>query len=331
MIYAITAILTLGLLVLVHELGHYVVAKLRGVPVEIFSIGFGRPLWKKVLNGTEFRIGWIPLGGYVAYMDDETVSISPKDRVLVALGGPAANLLFAPVVFALVYLIGVETPNLTVNIVKNGSPAMTAGFEVNDTISAIDGQRVEEWKEVTGAVLGSGGRPLAISVVKKNGAAKSLTVLPMQNNGVWQIGILPATDLVSYGVIDSSLLGISRCVDATYMTANMIFELLTGNVPIENLGGPIMISKIAGEQANAGVVPLLLFIGLLSINFGLMNLLPLPVLDGGQIVIFSLEAIFGRSLSDSGQMLVQRAGVFLLLFIFGYTVYNDITRIVLGS
>jgi len=334
--YALTAILTLSLLVLVHELGHYIMAKVLGIAVETFSIGFGKPLWKKMLYGTEFRLGWIPLGGYVAYSEDsengDSMSkVSPSRKILVALAGPAANLFFAPLVFALVYLIGVETPNLAVNLVKNGSPAMIAGFERGDTIKAIDGQRVDAWKDVTDAVSDSSGSSLIISIVKMNGAAESLSVTPKRDNGVWRIGIQPSAEIVSYGIVDSAILGISKSVEATDMTANMILKLVTGNVPAANLGGPIMISKIAGEQASAGLSPLLFFIAMLSINFGLMNLLPMPVLDGGQIVIFSLEALFKRSMSESGQMLVQRIGVSLLLFIFGYTIFNDITKIVLGS
>ncbi len=351
----------LGVLIAVHEWGHFLVARRNGIGVEVFALGFGKPLFVKQFGETEFRLCVFPLGGYVKLVGedpDEELSeeqkkasfslASPFVRLKVAFAGPLFNFLLAIGVFFVVYMVGVPVLSTTVGKVMENSAAMDAGLLAGDKIIAINGKEMKEWADLTQLVHKSAGVPLSFSVERVRSADVSeiktdvleLTITPRstgvknifgETEIVGLIGIQPdpkAAFSKRYNPVTALWLGVKKTAYITWMTLVGIVKLVEGVVPKESVGGPILIMQMAGQQAEAGLMPYALFVAFISLNLGIINLLPVPVLDGGHIMFSLLEMLMGRPLSEKVQENANRVGLSLLLLLMVFAFYNDIMRLV---
>ncbi|MDR3038260.1 MAG: RIP metalloprotease RseP [Candidatus Adiutrix sp.] len=451
-------IVLLLVLIFVHELGHFLAAKLSGVRVETFSLGFPPKAWSRTVGETEYQLAWLPLGGYVKmYGDDPSASGSvppelesrsyshqkPRVKILIALAGPAFNLLFAALLFwGLIWVMGIKhlspvlgpvapgspafeaglrpddrllavngrpaqyfdaldtaltegggapleltigragTPDRTVTLAPTrretrdlfgdfrtvyevgvshrmkpvveraapGSPAAAAGLAGGDLILAIDGRPTPDWDDVLNAIQGpreSRGstrrpaeplRPLTLTV-SRDGQTLSLTLTPKITTGLNQDGEVTYTPLVGIearpeiltepvGFGRAAVLGALETANMIGLTLKSVQKLVTGQVSAKTLGGPILIAEVTGDRAKAGLEPLLNLAAFISINLGILNLLPVPILDGGQIFFFLIEALRRRQLSLRFREIAQWVGVVCLGLLMLLVFYNDIDRLI---
>lgn len=350
MISILAAIIVLGLLIIVHELGHFSIAKLTGIGVEKFSIGFGPAVFKKTVGETEYRISAFPLGGYVKMVgenpDEEPDENIDKEksfihkpvwtRLAVVSAGPLFNLLLAILIFTAVFTAGVPVLLPVVGGVEEGFPAVLAGIQAGDRISSIDGVPISEWEEMTLIIHDNPGKTLLIGVVRA-GEEISFRVTPRETavpnifgeeTTVGLIGISPANETIikRYNPLTATGMAFQRTWDITRLTFVAVVKIFQRVIPADSIGGPIMIVQMAGDQARMGLMNLILFIAFLSISLGIFNLLPIPILDGGHIFFFLIEAVRRKPISIRNREIVQQIGLVLLITIFLYVSYNDIMR-----
>ncbi|WP_456385588.1 RIP metalloprotease RseP [Desulfolithobacter sp.] len=351
----ISFILVLGVLIFVHELGHFLFAKLFGVRVLKFSLGFGNKVIGKKWGETEYLISAFPLGGYVKmYGEQPGEEISPEDRARsfshkpvwqrfgIVFGGPLFNLLFAVLLFAVMFVaVGLPESVDTTRIgqVASGSAAERAGILPGDEVLAINGQQTTSWQDVSRLIRESGGREVVLRI-KRGSEELTITAVPamekVKNLFGEEVGeryMLGITrdDQVVYkksGLVESIKAAFIQTWNLIYLTVLGIIKIFQRVVPATELGGPIRIAEIAGQQLEAGWMNLLYFMGLLSVNLGILNLLPVPVLDGGHLVFLTLEGIRRRPLSEQAMEWSQKIGIMLLGTLMLFVFYNDILRII---
>ena len=350
----------LGLVVFIHELGHFLVARWCGVKVKAFSMGFGPELAAfEDRHGTRWRIAAIPLGGYVKFMDDENgasmpnpeaiARMSPEERegsfhlkplwqrAAVVAAGPIANFLLAILIFVGLFSIyGQRILIPKVGEVTVNSRAEAAGLRVGDIITSIDKRPVQSFEDVLRTVMTSPEHPLEFGI-DRNGQAMTLKITPAQVTerdgfgGNFQrglIGIRPATGEGSFttrrlGVFEGIGVGIK---DTTYIistTLRYISRVLTGKESADQLGGPARVAEVAGEVAKAGFEHLLRLAAFLSVSVGLINLFPIPVLDGGHLMFNLIEAVRGKPLTERTQELCFRFGFALIMMMTVFVFWND--------
>jgi len=346
----------LGALVFVHELGHFLVAKRSGVRVQRFSIGFGPVIFSWRRGETEYAVSAIPMGGYVKMLgeddDDEPgVAMEPErafstqpvwKRAAIVGAGPVMNFIFAFVVYAALFAtIGVELPSNEPRVggVSAGMPAEQAGLKPGDRVVSIDGQPVKTWEELSGMVLASKGRALNV-VVDREGAQVPLQVTPQLQGGrtmfgeetdsVYRIGIEASHDWSRVGPAESIGMAAQQTWTASVVVLKGLTLMLQGRVPLSELGGPIAIARAAGQQAQAGASRFLSMLAFLSVNLGVLNLLPIPALDGGHLAFFAIEGLMRRPLRQRHREIAQQVGVLLLITLMVFVFYNDIHRLVQG-
>jgi len=345
-------VVVLGVLIFVHELGHFLVARLFGVGVEKFSLGFGPRLFGKKIGLTDYRVSAIPLGGYVKMMgEDPTSEMDPRDiplsfthkhvfkRMLIVAAGPAFNLLLPLLIFFGIFQIsGTYILKPSIGEVQESSPARAAGLQAGDTITAINGTLVTNWDEMAALIAGSGGRSLSVTIQRPEWDGFTVTVTPqatMSKNIFGEdvqryiIGISSAGEVVNQRLnpIASFVESVRQTYNITKLTIVSIVKMIQGTVSAKTLGGPIMIAEMAGQQAREGTLNLVFFIALLSINLAIINFLPIPVLDGGHLLFFLIEAVIRRPLNTRMREISQQAGIFILIMLMIFVFYNDITRI----
>jgi regulator of sigma E protease len=441
-------IVVIGVLILIHELGHFLVARWAGVGVERFSIGFGPVLLRWRGRETEYCLSAIPMGGYVKMMGEEnpleggggTLSYDPSRafafkplwaRFLIVFAGPGMNFVLAAVIFALVFaVVGRPVWPAIVGRVADGGPAEAAGLRSGDQVIAVDGRPVEHWEDLERAVAASEGRPLTLRV-RRDGSEETVRVAPRlttvrdpvfrDERRAWEIGAGPrltpyigavnpgspaeqaglkpgdsvravagqpvftpeelmqaiqrrggqtfeitveregrtltvpvtatvvrdrgpAGDEIEVGRIGIAIVtravshepyalpsavwqGVVRTWDMTVLVVKGIWKLLVGAIDRSNIGGPIQIAAEAGRQAREGWVSLAMFTAIISVNLAVLNLLPVPMLDGGHLLFFLIEAVLGRPLSVRKREWAQQVGFVLLLLLMVYALYNDLVRI----
>jgi len=354
MIYIVSAVVVLGLLIFVHELGHFIFAKLFGVGVEKFSLGFGPKVVGKQYGETEYLISAFPLGGYVkmigespdAELEEGDRSRSfmgkhPLKRIVIVAAGPLFNLLFAALLFIVIYMIGVPAATTKIGEVMAGKPAAAVGVKAGDVVSAVNGKAVARWDEFSSLIADSKGAPLEIQV-KRGGDSLSFRVIPETREGknlfgekvsYPVIGVVAAGEMVTdrYPPLEAVVKGSQQCWKIIKLTFVSILKMIEMVVPLDTVGGPIMIAKMAGEQASAGGVNFLAFMALLSINLGVLNLLPVPILDGGHLFFYTWELIFRKPVSMRTRELAQQIGLVLLISLMILAFYNDIVRYVFNK
>ncbi len=439
-------VVVLGILILVHEWGHFLVARLSGVGVERFSIGFGPVLWRYRGKQTEYCLSAFPLGGYVKMMGDDenpleggkTGDVDPARafngkplpvRFLIVFAGPAMNAVLAVVIFALVFmLLGRPVIPAIVGRVADDSPAARAGLTTGDRITAVAGRPVQYWEDVLRAVQDQRGGALQLTV-KGEAGERTVSVTPVgskvrdlfgDERDLWDIGARPftapvigdvlgglpaeraglksgdtvaaidgkpvrtwdevaeiirkragqptpleikrGTETLTVSVVPGTFKergpdgqeievgrigigpaapatyvrsnpvvaiwdGVTRTAEVTAMTAVGLYKIVTGQLERSNIGGPIQIAVTAGEQARQGLPSLAVFTAVISVNLFLLNLLPVPMLDGGHLLFFVCEAVLGRPLSVRKREVAQQVGFVLLMLLMVYAVYNDLDRI----
>jgi regulator of sigma E protease len=326
-------------------------ARIFGVGVEKFSLGFGPRLFGKKVGITDYRVSAVPLGGYVKMVGEEPgEEIDPKDvpisfthkhvfkRILIVGAGPFFNLVLAVMIFFIIFIVsGIFILKPTAGSVEKGSPAETAGLIKGDLIESIDGKKITDWEEMAGIISGSNGNKLSISV-RRDGSSVIINVLPELKTAKnifgedvkrYAIGIASAGDFYSKKLNPFEALyeSIRQTYKITNLTILSIAKLIQGIVSPKTLGGPLMIAEMAGQQAREGVANLLFFIALLSINLAVLNFLPIPVLDGGHLLFFFIEAAIGRPVNTKMREIAQQVGIFILIVLMIFVFYNDISRI----
>jgi regulator of sigma E protease len=351
MIYFFSFIVVLGVLIFVHEFGHFVVARKLGVGVTKFSFGFGPKLFGVQRGETEYLVSAIPLGGYVKLVgESETEEIPPDQRersfshkpvwvkMAVVAAGPIGNLLFAVLVFWFVFLGGVPSLTTQIGDVVADAPAARAGILKGDVVLRVNGANVATWEELAARIrMGAPGKPLQITV-RRDGTEKTIPVAPELREGRSifgekisepKIGIAAGQEVVyqEIGVGAAFVRAGTETGKLVYLTGMTVVKLVTRVLPSETLGGPILIAQIAGDQARQGVSPFAYFLGLLSVNLGILNLLPIPILDGGHLLFFSVEALIRKPISLQARTVAHQVGMALILTLTALVFYNDIVRL----
>jgi regulator of sigma E protease len=440
-------IVVIGILILIHELGHFMVARWTGVGVERFSIGFGPVLLRWRGKETEYCLSAIPMGGYVKMLGEENpleggpaIPYDPKKafalkplwaRFLIVFAGPGMNFVLAAVIFsAVLATVGRPVWPAVIGRVTENTPAAEAGLRTGDRVVAVEGRPVPYWEDLDRAITTSNGRPLVLTIVR-DGAERTVTVPPRLTTvrdpifkdarESWEIGAgprltphigavtpgspaeraglkpgdavlavagqpvyspeeltreiqkragqtvpivveregrpitltatanavrekTPTGEEVEVGRIGVSIVtravshepyalpkavayGAARTWDMTVVTVKGFWKILSGDLPFSNLGGPVLIATETGRQAQEGMVPLALFTAVISVNLAVLNLLPVPMLDGGHLFFFLIEAVLGRPLSVKKREWAQQAGFVLLMLVIVFVVYNDLVRI----
>ncbi len=345
-------IITLGVLIFVHEFGHFLFAKLFKVKVLTFSLGFGPKLFGKKFGETDYIVSALPLGGYVRMVgqgeDEFSVPEEEKDRAfvhkpvwqrfLIILAGPVFNLLLPVLLFFIVYMsigVPVYVDNTTIGTIGSGSPAEISGLKVDDQIISINGTKTEKWKDVSTLVKESGGQPLRIEIVR-DGAGQIIEVQPQiepvkdeygkEIEKRYLLGIVMKTHYRDATVLEAFKLGCLNTYRFVEYTVTVVKKLITRDVPASEMGGVLMIAKMAGDQMQAGILDFISFLGVLSINLGILNLLPIPVLDGGHLVFLTYETVMRRPMSERVLVVAQQIGMALLITLMIFAFYNDIIR-----
>jgi regulator of sigma E protease len=339
-------IVVLGVLVFIHEMGHYLAARWRGVHVEAFSIGFGHPIarWTDKV-GTEWRLCWLPLGGYVKLHGQERPQdVSPEvrdawiagrtfheksvlSRAIVVAAGPVANFVLAIVLFSIMFAIQGEPGDPVVQTVIPHSAAEAAGFVAGDRITNIDNHRINNFEDIVRVVSVSPGKPLRVDVLR-DGRLQTLDVTPaaQDDGGGGKLGVLGiAGALRPVGPLGAVVDGVQHTWDVSVQTLEGVWQIISGQRGASGLGGPLKIAQLSGQVAQHGIGSLVSFIALLSVNLGLINLFPIPILDGGHLVFYALEAIRGRPLPPRALDYGFRAGLALIACIFLFVTWNDLT------
>jgi len=444
-------IVALGVLITVHEFGHFWVARRLGVKVLRFSVGFGRPLWKRVgrTDGTEYVVAAIPLGGYVKMLDEREGSVPDAElsrafnrqsvavRSAIVAAGPVFNYLFAILAFWLVYVAGDSGARPWVGEVVPETPAAQAGFEPDDEILSVEGERTPTWESVVYALLSasmSESHPVSVRV-RDSGGAERLRRLSAQavagiaedgdpdvigklglslkrpdgpaivgrlvsgetaersglkvGDRILEAGGIPVNSWEQWvdwvrlhpnqtlpvqieredrpmtlelaigeierygqrigrigadrkpldtvppeffaqlrlGPVDAVGAAVRKCWDTSLLTLRLLGKILVGKASVKNLGGPLSIAEVAGKSASYGLIDFLKFLGFVSVSLGLLNLLPIPVLDGGHLLFFLVEAVKGSPLSEQAQLQAQRVGMVMLLALMVLAFYVDLSRL----
>lgn len=357
-------LVVLSIVVFVHEFGHFIVARWCGVGVKTFSIGFGSEIFGFTdSKGTRWRFAWIPLGGYVKFLDDENAASQPsKDaldnlsaeqrsgafqtkplwqRAAVVSAGPIANFILAIVIYAAINLtVGVRTITPEVGEVMPDMPAAAAGFQPGDVITSIDGWDIDGFEDVQRIVSVNGGRELTFGI-DRDGQPLSLKVIPETQEqkdpfgGTFRrglIGVKPANGAAALqtrqvGPFEALRLGVRETYTNIAQTLQGVADIITGRQNADQMGGPIMMGELAGKVAVHGIVPLFLLIAFISANIGFLNLLPIPVLDGGHLLFYAIEAVRRRPLSQRMQEVGFQIGIALVLMLMVYVSLNDLLRL----
>ncbi len=359
MLTILAVVIVFGGLIFFHELGHFAVARGLGMGVTTFSLGFGPKLLKMKRGKTEYALSLIPLGGYCALVGEteeadlpdgftrrESFSLRPAwQRLLVVLAGPAANMLLALILCIILCMgWGVSVMTASVGSVSENSPAAKAGFKTGDLVVAIDGAPIESWTQMSDTITASGGSTMEFEVVRAGDSpgaesVRVLTVIPERSERqtifgetetAWIIGVRSSGAFITreLGLAEAIGAGFNQCIDMISLTWQGFVKLVERVIPADQVGGPIMIAQIISDQASANLSGLLAIAALISINLGILNLLPVPVLDGGTAVFCIWEILFRRPLSQKVQAFSLRVGVALLVSLMLFATFNDVMRLV---
>ncbi len=351
----IAFIVVIGILVFIHELGHFLAARFCGVGVNVFSLGFGTKILKKRYGRTQYCISAIPLGGYVKMVGEEPgETLGPVDlkdsftnksllkRSIIVAAGPLFNFLLAILIFYSLYqFAGVYMAEPVIGKVLDHTPAAGAGIKKGDIIKEINKTPIESFEDI--AKIISKGKETKLEIVVQRGSQYlGIVLTPVARPGKNVFG----EDIQKYviGIVGNGktfhqslnpLQALWKAFKDTYrlieLTIVSVGKMITGSVSADNLGGPIMIAQMAGEQAKAGIMNFAWFIALLSVNLGIINLFPIPVLDGGHLLFFGIEALTGKSVSEKLREKLMKFGGAVLIALMVFVFYNDIIRMFNGG
>lgn len=362
--YILPFLFVLGIIIFVHEMGHFLVARWCGVAVDAFSIGFGPELigWND-RHGTRWKLSAVPLGGYVKFSGDENAASMPDRSAIAAMSaheretsfflkplwkraaivaaGPIANFILAIAIFAVYFAVsGRPMADALVSAVEPESPAAIAGFEPGDVIIAIDGNQIRSFSNVQRVVASAAGRPLEFTV-DRGGSEVALTATPERREltdpfgnpytqgvlGVRREAGAEGIPREYFGPIGAVRAGISETWYITKRTVEVVGGIVVGTQSASQLGGPIRVAQVSGEVASISIAALFSLAAMLSVSIGLINLLPIPMLDGGHLLFYAIEGLRGRPLSDRAQDVGFRIGLALVLLLMGFATFNDIMQL----
>jgi regulator of sigma E protease len=362
--YLVPFLFVLTIVVFFHELGHFLVARLCGIKVLAFSLGFGPEICGfNDRHGTRWKLSLIPLGGYVKFFGDDDAASVPdraaaaamndaekKDsfvfqpvasRAAVVAAGPIANFILAIVIFAAIFMtIGKQTTSARVDTVQPNSAAQTAGFKPGDLVLSINGEKIENFSDMQRIVSIAAGEPMTIEVERSNAVVKLHATPQMKEikdhfGNVHRLGVLGISRSMSASDIKTEKMGPLKAlaagaqetwfvVDRTFIYIGGIF---TGREDAKELGGPIRIAQVSGQVATAGFAALIHLSAVLSVSIGLLNLFPIPLLDGGHLLFYGIEAVRGRPLSERAQEMGFRIGLAIVLMLMIFATFNDILHL----
>lgn len=350
--YVLPFVVVLGVLIFFHELGHFIMAKVFGVKVETFSLGFGPKLVKKKWGETEYAIRALPLGGYVKMLGEDPGeqdipfqelhrsfgNQSLGKRLAIVAAGPIFNLFLAIPLFFLSNLIsGAQILLPEVGAVTEGSPAEKAGIKPGDLIVEVDGKGIKSWDELREAIATSSKESLVV-VAKRQGELVKIYVSPEikrvknifgEEKEMRILGISASQRFmnVKMGVWASLLGAFRKTYEVLYLTIYTLIKLIERVLPLSSIGGPLMIGQLTGQIAQQNWTYLFPFMGVISVNLAVLNLLPLPVLDGGLIFMFLIEFVIRRSISQKLKEMIQKVGIAFLVLVMLLVTWNDLMRI----
>jgi regulator of sigma E protease len=362
--YLVPFVFVLSIVVFFHELGHFLIARLCGVRILAFSIGFGPEIVGfHDRHGTRWKIAVIPLGGYVKFFGDESAASTPDKaqisamdeaeraesfifqpvakRAAIVAAGPIANFLLAIVIFSGIFMLfGMQTMSPRVDDVQPDSPAAAAGFQPGDMVLSIDGQKIDSFADMQRIVSDSAGDRLNIKV-ERAGKEVDLKATPELREekdifgNVHRIGLLgirrsPAPGDVKYQPVSppqAVWLGAQETWFVVDKTLNYIGKVIIGRESANQLGGPIRIAQMSGQVASVSLVALIHMAAVLSVSIGLLNLFPIPLLDGGHLLFYAIEALRGRPLSERAQEVGFRIGFAIVLMLMIFATFNDIVHL----
>jgi regulator of sigma E protease len=346
----VLGIVAIGILIVVHEFGHFIVAKAAGVGVLKFSIGFGPRLLGRQVGETEYVVSAIPFGGFVKMVGEDPDSDEPVDprisfsdqtlwkRIAIVTAGPAFNILFSFLAFVVIFLAygePVPSPEARVGGVETGMPAAAAGLQTDDLVTAIDGEPVESWQAMAEKIRASDGDELSLTIRRgdetittaiKPEPAPVTDLFGEEVEKAYRIGIAQAFDREPVGPIEAVSLGAQQTFFVVETLVRGVARMVQGRISSKEIGGPILIVQAAAQQAQEGIESLARFLAFISINLGVLNLLPIPILDGGHLLFFAVEAVMRRPLEARHRMIAQQVGFAILVCLMLFAVYNDITR-----
>lgn len=361
--YVVPFLVILSIVVFVHEMGHFLVARFNGVRVEVFSIGFGRELFGFTDKyGTRWKVSVLPLGGYVKFFGDADEASARADgrdlsdeekkvafphkrlgqRAAIVFAGPAANFLFAIVVFAVLFgAVGQPVTPPVIGAVQPDSAAAEAGLQAGDRIVAIEGIAVDRFEDVQRLVPLYGAESMEVTF-ERDGETRTVTTHPAQREVTDGFGNKMKTPILGVSVSREAMeirrLGpigaVGAAVENTWsVTSGTLVafgQMISGVRGTEDLGGPVRIAEFSGRAAQGGMANFLMFVAVLSVNLGLINLFPIPLLDGGHLLFYGIEAVRGRPLGEQAQEMGLRLGLIVVFGIMIFATWNDILRLVDG-
>ena len=350
MVTLISFVVLLGILIFVHELGHFLAARIGGVGVLKFSLGFGPKIIGKKIGETEYVLSWIPLGGFVKLLGESGAEeLPPEDekrsffkqptwkRLLIVLAGPVFNFLLAIVIFCIVYMYGL--PNLipVIGEMSAQSAAQEAGVLSGDKIISLNGKKITYWDEVKPVITDSKGEEVKV-VVQRGEEEKHFVVKPKASKAKNIFGEEESTYLIGVSPLGTSVIerknpvaaitsSFSKTWEISKLTVISVVKMIEGVISPRTLGGPIFIAQVAGAQVKEGLIPFILFMAILSINLGVINLFPIPVLDGGHIFFYLVEMVIRREIPIKIKEISQQIGFVVLLMLMIFVIMIDVERL----
>ncbi|MDK2820573.1 MAG: regulator of sigma protease [Clostridia bacterium] len=331
----ILALIIFSILIMVHEAGHFLMAKRAGIKVEEFAIGMGPALWQRKKGETLYSIRALPLGGYnrIAGMegdgfdDPRGFNRQPVNRRIgVIAAGSVMNFLLALLLFMFVFMvIGLPSNQNVIGQVEPGKPAALAGLQAGDRVVQIEGVPINTWREMVDIIYQRPGQEITMGI-DRNGEQHNVVLTPIKDPkyGVGLIGITPTWE--RQGLLRSIILGFQETITITYLILSGMVQMFTGQTPPEVVG-PVGIIQLVGEAANFGLANVLNFMAVLSLDLGLINLLPIPALDGSRLVFLGIEAVRGRPINPEKENYIHMLGFVLLLTLLIFITYKDLIRI----
>lgn len=344
MLSIIAFILTISILVFIHEFGHYYVAKSFGVKIEEFSIGFGKELYSRVdKQGVKWKICCLPFGGYVKifgynkedvdaksqqlYKDKTFFSKSIYARFLIVAAGPITNYLLAIIIFASfhMFLGKIELPAVIGEVVTN-SPAAKAGLKEDDKIIKIDGKNIENFSDLrTNLLLNPTHQPMNLEIAREE---QVITIIVIPEKAKIGIAAKNKPIKIKMGILSSLYQGVIDVIDLSWLNLRALSQIIIGERSVGEIGGPLTIANESGKSLQHSVTAFVLFLAVLSVNLGLINLLPIPVLDGGHLVFILYEAIAGKPASKFARNIALRIGTIMILLLVVISISNDIKNLI---
>lgn len=361
--YLIPFLFVLTVVVFVHEMGHFLVARWCGVGIKAFSIGFGPEIFGfNDKYGTRWRVAWIPLGGYVKFIDDENAASAGQksleslpeadrektfqgktlgQRAAIVAAGPIANFIFAILIFTAVFSIfGERMTTPRVDAINPDSAAERAGFQPGDLITSIDGTKIENFTEMQRIVATSPGQELHF-VVERDGKSIDLTATPERKEitdrfgNSFKIGLLGIQRSASpddwtlkrHDPATAFVMGIKECYFVVSRSLGYLYDVIKGREDADQLGGPLRIAQVSGQVASAGFLALVNLAAIISVSIGLINLFPIPMLDGGHLLFYGIEAVRGKPLSETTQEIGFRIGLAFVLMLMIFATWNDLIHL----